>query len=219
MSVAIITAVWGTYWDRFGQAFQDSTANLDPAAAQVIVASPTPLDVADHVQNVQFSGERMWDSFSAAAQAVTADWIWAVGIDDTYPTDALVDLPQDCDVISVAGQRSDGIHWAANPNGYDKILGIGYNPMQGSCIVHRHVWQLAPWRRVVWPDWMQWLEIRKLGLKVAFDPKPRYHFLRHDGAHSMNASAIGEAEIDQMRGILRAGHVKPGLVFPPEPVE
>ena len=219
MSVAIITAVWGTYWDRFGQAFQDSTANLDPAAAQVIVASPMALDVADHVQNVEFSGERMWDSFSAAAQAVTADWIWAVGIDDTYPTDALVDLPQDCDVISVAGQRSDGIQWAANPNGYDKILGIGYNPMQGSCIVRRHVWQLAPWRRVVWPDWMQWLEIRKLGLKVAFDPKPRYHFLRHDGAHSMNASAIGEAEIDQMRGILRAGHVKPGLVFPPEPVE
>ena len=218
MSVAIITAVWGNYWERFGRQFQDSTAALNPAAAQIIVASPTPLEVDPHVTVVPCE-QLMWDSFSDAARAVTADWIWAVGIDDTYPTDALADLPTGCDVISVAGRRADGIPWAADESGFRRILQIGHNPMQGSCIVRRDVWPLAPWRRVVWPDWMQWLEIRKLRLNVAFDRRPRYDFIRHDGAHSMHGSATGEAEIAQMRNILNWHNVRPDTVFPPEIVD
>jgi hypothetical protein len=218
VSVAIITAAWGRYWAEFGDQFQASTAALQPAAAQVIVASPEQLYVAPHVTNVR-SSINMWDSFSDAASHVTADWIWAVGVDDTYPVDALADLPEDCDVISVAAQRADGAPWAANPNGFVKMLGVSYNPMLGSCIVRRHVWGMVPWRRVVWPDWMQWLEIHKLGLSVRFDKRPRYFFTRHEGAHSMNPSVQGQAEIDHMRGILQNHDVVPGVMFPPELVD
>ena len=215
-SYAVIVSVWGDYWERFGEGFIKNVQGLSPQPDEVIVASSVPIDLPAGFTNV-ISDVMMWDSFNDAVNASSAEWVWPVGVDDRFCEGAFDGLPVDCDVISLTGVRSDnGGLFQADSDAYSWMLNNPNNPMSGSVMMKRHVWDSCPWRRVVWPDWVQWLEIKKLGFNVKFDRVDRFTFVRHDGAHSARPSSLGQQQCDEMRKILREYNVVPGVEFPPQ---
>lgn len=203
MSIAIATASWNGYWERFGKEFSASLEDMNPWADEVIVVANHELDAPHWVRQVRArSLMPMWDWFNEAVEACQSEWVICPGADDTFMPCALCDLDLGGDVLAIAGNEN-GELWCAEEDEYQLMLDLPHNPMKGGVIFRRDVFLRFPWRRVCWPDWAQWLEFRHAGLDVRFDSTARFVHRRFDGAHSMKPTERGDVEIAELKNKLR----------------
>ena len=217
MSVAICLLVWGDYWERFGSMFIDNVSRLNPQPNEVIISSPEPLDLPDHWQNI-VEPHHKWNSWNNTMLAAKSEWVIPFSVDDEWFTNALdvvTGVEDDVQIIAFACMQN-GQHWGATRAGLESILDVPHNPMLGGAIFRRSIFPTILYRQVVWNDWIQWMEIRKLGLKVVFKNEPIMNHIRHPGAYSAQPNSNGELQCEQMRAILRVHDVVPGIEFPPE---
>jgi hypothetical protein len=216
MSIAVCVTVWGDFWDRFGGQFIEQMEKLNTEPDEVIVSSPVPLNLPKHWHEI-VQPHHKWNNWNDTMFAANSDWVMPVGMDDIWYPDALdglTDVDDDVNIIAFPCMQ-DGHLWAANQEGFNQILHVSHNPMLGGSLIRRSVLWSIPYRQVVWNDWIQWMEIRKLGYKVAFKTKPICDHIRRDDSYSIRGDANGELQCEQMRAILREHEVVPGVEFPP----
>lgn len=217
MSISLCLLVWGNYWERFGDSFIDNVLRLDPAPDEVIISCPDILELPkDWIQIVQ--PHNKWGSWNDAMLTAKSEWVMPFSVDDEWFTDALdivKDVEDDVDIISYAAMQ-EGQLWAASAEGLENILHSSHNPMLGGCIIRRSILPTIPFREVVWNDWINWMEIRKLNYKVVFPTKPIMDHIRREDSYSIRGDANGELQCEQMRAILRQHSVVPGVEFPPQ---
>ena len=214
MSFCILHSCSIEYWEKFGETFSEMLEVMSPQADEVIIASLIPLPVPSFIRNIQ-TKELFWDGCYDAAKATKCDWILPLGVDMVMMPDGLVGLDYDCDVISIAGITSDNRPFKADPYGYERIMEIDHNPMSGMPVLSRETALRFPPRRSPYADWINWMEFRKAGLRVAFDEKVRFIHVRHPEAISYSPHPKGEADVRLMRELLREHDVAPGMDFPP----
>jgi len=216
MSIAVCVTVWGNYWEKFGALFIEQMEKLNTEPDEIIISSPEPLKLPKHwIEIIQ--PHHKWSNWNDTISSARSEWVCPAGLDDIWfadGLDGLTDVADDVDVISAAWMEN-GALWAADPTGFQNILHSSHNPMLGMTIWRKSIAHKIPYRQVVWNDWIQWMEIRKLGLKVEFKTKPVGDHIRHPDAYSMRPDAHGELQCEQMRAILREHDVVPGVEFPP----
>lgn len=206
MSIAIATACWGIYWERFGVRFANSIAKLNRKPDETIVVgevevAPIWIDTPRPVSPVC-----QWDWFNEAVQHSTSEWVLCLGIDDEILPAGLDDLPLTGDVVSITGLEN-GEPWRADRDGWRNLLSITENPMRGGTIFRRDVFLRYPWRRMRLCDWAQWIEFKHAQLEVRFDETPRFIHHRHVHANSMRVIVESEREISHFKKRLRCGSV------------
>ena len=217
MTIAVCVVVWGDFWSRFGGQFIEQMEKLNTEPDEVIVSSPVPLNLPKHWVEI-LQPHQKWDSWNDTMLTARSEWIMPVGMDDIWYADALdglTDVEDDIDVICNPWMQN-GQLWAADPIGFENILHSSHNPMLGGALFRKSIIHTIPYRRVVWNDWIQWMEIRKLGYKVAFRGNPCGDHIRREDSYSIRGDANGELECEQMRAILRQHNVVPGVEFPPQ---
>ena len=216
MSIAVCVTVWGDFWDRYGEQFIEQMSKLNTEPDEVIVSSPKSLKLPKHWHEI-IQPHHKWSNWNDTMFAAWSDWVMPVGMDDIWFPDALdglTDVDEDVKIICNPWMQ-DGQVWAATQEGLDQILHVSHNPMLGGNLIRRSVLWSIPYRQVVWNDWIQWMEIKKLGYKVAFRGNPAYEHIRRSDSYSIAPKANGELECEQMRAILREHEVVPGVEFPP----
>ena len=216
MSIAVCVTVWGDFWDRFGDQFIEQMSKLNTEPDEVIVSSPKPLNLPKHWHEI-VQPHHKWSNWNDTMFAAWSDWVMPVGMDDIWYPDALdglTDVDEDVKIICNPWMQ-DGQLWNATQEGFDQILNVSHNPMVGGYLIRRSVLWSIPYRQVVWNDWIQWMEIKKLGYKVAFRGNPCGEHIRRPDSYSIAPKANGELECEQMRTILREHEVVPGVEFPP----
>ena len=216
MSIAVCVIVWGDFWDRFGEQFIEQMEKLNTEPDEVIVSSPVPLNLPKHwVEIVQ--PHHKWSNWNDTMFTAHSEWVMPVGMDDIWYPDALdglTDVDEDVKIICNPWMQ-DGQVWASTEEGFNQILHVSHNPMMGGLLIRRSVLWSIPYRQVVWNDWIQWMEIKKLGYKVAFRGNPCADHIRRPDSYSIAPKSNGELECEQMRAILREHEVVPGVEFPP----
>jgi hypothetical protein len=216
MSIAVCVTVWGDFWDRFGGQFVEQMEKLNTEPDEVIVSSPVPLNLPKHWHEI-VQPHHKWSNWNDTMFAANSDWVMPVGMDDIWFPDALdglTDVDDDVNIIAFPCMQ-DGYLWSATEEGFKQILHVSHNPMLGGSLIRRSVLWSIPYRQVVWNDWIQWMEVRKLGYKVAFKTKPICDHIRREDSYSIRGDANGELQCEQMRAILREHEVIPGVEFPP----
>ena len=216
MSIAICTTVWGTFWDRFGAQFIEQMEKLNTEPDEVIVSSPVPLNLPKHWHEI-VQPHNKWDCWNDTMFAARSEWVMPVGMDDIWFPDALdglTDVEDDVDVISVPCMEN-GKRWEATNDGYNQLLELPYNPMQGAYLIRRSRLNAVPFRHVVYNDWMQFMEMKKLNYKITFKTMPIVDHIRRPDSYSIGVIPGGVEECEQMRQILLKYDVVPGTEFPP----
>ena len=216
MSIAVCVTVWGDFWDRFGVQFIEQMSKLNTQPDEVIVSSPKPLNLPKHWHEI-VQPHHKWSNWNDTMFAAWSDWVMPTGMDDIWYPDALdglTDVADDVNIITYPWTQ-DGTINGPTQEGFDQILHVSHNPMVGGYLIRRSVLWSIPFRQVVWNDWIQWMEIKKLGYKVAFKPRPVCEHIRRPDSYSIAPKANGELECEQMRAILREHEVVPGVAFPP----
>jgi hypothetical protein len=94
--VTIVSCVYGSSHDRFVDEWAEAVSHLDPAPADVIVASDRDRQIPG--ASVMYS-RCPWDHPQAfylqmAAMVAGTDWVWIVDIDDLPFTDGLAGLDE-----------------------------------------------------------------------------------------------------------------------------
>ena len=218
MSIAIISTVWGDYWEKFGSQFVESMSNLNTKPDEILISSPEPLELPEGWVNI-VQPLHKWNCWNDLMLMAKSDWLIVVGMDDIWfpdGLDGLADVEDDVDIQAVACLEN-GMIWDADPIGFENILHSNHNPMRGGSAIRRSVVEKVLYRETIWCDWIQWMEIRKLGFKVKFRTSPLLlDHIRHPDAYSIRGDANGELQCEQMRAILRQHNVVPGIEFPPQ---
>ena len=216
MSIAVCVTVWGDFWDRFGEQFVEQMEKLNTEPDEVIVSSPKPLNLPKHWHEI-IQPHHKWNNWNDTMFAAHSDWVMPSGMDDIWYPDALdglTDVDEDVNIITYPWTQ-DGTVNSPTQEGFDQILNVSHNPMVGGYLIRRSILWSIPYRQVVWNDWIQWMEIKKLGYKVAFRGNPGGEHIRRPDSYSIAPKANGELECEQMRAILREHEVVPGVEFPP----
>lgn len=214
MSFCLLHSCSIEYWERFGQTYSEMIEAMSPQPDEVIVASLVPLNVPSFIRNIE-TKELFWDGCYEAAVACESKWIVPLGIDMIMKPDGLANLDRDCDVISIAGVMSDGRPFKADPQGYERIFDIDWNPMSGMPVIRREIAVRFPPRRTPYADWINWFEFKKAGLRVEFDEQVRFIHVRHPNAISYSPNPKGEADVRVMRDLFKQHEIAPGMDFPP----
>lgn len=216
MTIAICTTVWGDFWQRFGQQFIEQMAKLNTQPDEIIISSPEPLDVPVTWHNI-VQPHNKWDCWNDTMFAAKSKWVMPVGMDDIWFADGLdgiTDVDDDVDVISVSCMEN-GDFWEAYLFGYNGILESPHNPMKGAYLIRRSMFDAVPFRHVIYNDWMQFMEMKKLNYKIAFKTTPVCDHIRRSDSYSIGVIPGGIDEIEQMRQILLNHNVISGTEFPP----
>ena len=216
MTIAICATVWGDFWQRFGQQFIEQMEKLNTEPDEIIISSPVPLNLPKHWHEI-VQPHNKWDCWNDTMFAAKSEWVMPVGMDDIWFADGLdgiTDVDDDIDVISVTCMEN-GDFWEAHLFGYNNILELPHNPMKGAYLIRRSKLDAVPFRHVVYNDWMQFMEMKKLYYKIAFKTTPVCDHIRRPDSYSIGVIPAGIDEIEQMRQILLSHDVIPGTEFPP----
>lgn len=200
--VAFVTAAWGGYLEKFGREWIEAIARMNPRPKDVVIVSDHELDAPSWVRQFRpVSSVHNWDWFNEAVQHARAEWVVCVGIDDLFHSNGLARLKLEGDAVAFAHTHVGNL-MAPTADGYAKIMERSDNPMYGGAVFRRDVFLRFPWRRVVFPDWYQWIEFRHAGVDVRCDPTPRFVWRRHKAAHSSNRHPRAMEQIVELKSRL-----------------
>lgn len=215
--IGIAVACWGDYWERFGNDFVASMEMLNPRPADVVVVTDQPITCPDFIRVIRpKSSVQLWDWFNEAVEECAAEWVIVPGIDDVYFVNALADVVLEGDAIAMGLLELGRSHATPGQSHWDtSILADNAPDAWYPLICRREVFLRFPWRRAINPDSLQLLEMRKAGIDMRFDSRPRFDHRRHPTAHSAVERPDGKAQIADMKRWLRHGNVPTGADWPP----
>lgn len=218
-NLTLVSASWGDeYWSKYGYDWHQSIENLDVQPAHVIIATDRKLPLGSGYQQIELREPYHWDAFNCAVEAANTEWVAGLAIDDRLPPDAFVDIDMSGDVEASMGIDSNGNAMRPTQAKWSEIMTSDWYPLSGYQIIRRDVWMKYPYRPVEWPDWIQALEWKAGGVRVAFSDRVRHNYTLHDKQHSrVKDSGVAMDRIRLVKDMIRNGGIKPGNTWPPEP--
>lgn len=183
MSVTVISCLYGSTHDRFYMDWLAAVHKLDPAPAEVIVATDRYRHLTDGVLEVfhRNNSFRFPQAFylNKALDAVETDWIWQLDIDDLAFPDALADIDlQGVDVFQMGYERSDGlIHLPRADGPLNQYVA-------GSLIRTGAIRHIGGFRDVEHQDSDIWKRLLEVGAVFAAADRPRFYYRRHTDART-----------------------------------
>jgi hypothetical protein len=209
--------VWGDYWERFGDGWVDSIWALDPAPAEVIVATDRLLKLPVGWKQTDLREPYFWESVHHVCRQASYEYVAPVAIDDRMPVDGLADLVLEGDIIVSGHKDSDGTVKIPKREDYERAFDTPFYTLSGYAVFKKDVFERIPLRPIMWPDWVASIEYLQHGLDVRFEDRVRYHYTLHKDQHSRKGDfgiALKNVGLAQM--MARNGGLKPGAVWPPE---
>jgi hypothetical protein len=216
--VAIVTASWGSYWKQFGHQFVASIRAMQPFPAEVIIVTDQDIKVPEWIRVVPpRSDVQKWDWFNEGVEATIAEWVMIGSVDDPMFWDGLADINLTGDLVSTTCHQEGHVETFPGRTYWDRVfLEPQTTAVWTGAVFRRDVFLRFPWRRVVYSDWMQLLELRYANAAISFDRKPRFIHRWQAGSHSYTPSATGDKQIRELKRLLVAGGVQPGIEWPPK---
>jgi hypothetical protein len=217
-NLTLIGASWGAeYFERWGDRWLASILALDPAPAQIVVATDRELPLPSHFKQVRAEQPYHWEAFNGAARAVETEWLCGLALDDTLPPDALQDIDMSGDVEASWALDSNGTLMKPRQEKWMNILNEDWYPLSGYQIIKRDVFLAFPYRPIEWPDWVQALEWRDAGIQVRFTERVRQNYTLHADQHSrVRNYEVAMARIRMAKQMIMTRGMKPGNCWPPE---
>ena len=204
-NVTCISVAYGDYWDLFAEQWINSIKQLDPAAADVILVTDVPRNIVG-IRNISIGDGHMADYFNAAVAEVDTPWLVMSGFDDIWLPQAMKPFDTNADAYGYPMLRTGLLNGLFGySGGYESILEVTHNPMLGGVFHRTALMREMPFRRMGWFDWAHYAEMRAKGKSYMASDEPRAIQVRHQRAHSIEANAAYQEEIERFKAQLRAG--------------
>ena len=185
-SVTVISCLYGRTHDRFLWEWLSAVRQLDPAPAEVIIATDRYRHITDGALEVfrrHNDGTRYPQAFylNKALEQVETEWVWIHDIDDLAFPDALEGLDDvDADVFQMGYLRSDGLVYLPPELAAAEVLASPRNPfVAGSCVRTEALRAVGGFPDIAFQDWGLWLQLARAGATFAASDRPRFHYRRH----------------------------------------
>lgn len=190
------------------------------APGEVVIVTDQQISVpSSWIVKRPVSSIRMWDWFNEAVEHCTSEWIIVPGIDDIYFPNAFTDISLIGDVVFICLVHN-GIagHFPSLDEWRDRVLRLDSNPGWMPIICRRDAFLKYPWRRIIYPDWLQIIEFRYHELIISIDPTPRFTHRVHRSNHSGISwhQSIGFSQVRFVQKVMQSEPVMPGPEWPPQ---
>ena len=217
VGVTLVSMVWGDYWGRFGDEWIDSVWALDPAPAEVILATDKLRQLPVGWKQVDLVEPKHWGTIHHLFRCASQDYVAPLMVDDRMPPNGLADLVLEGDII-VSGHLDsfDAVRMPRREN-YERAFDAPFYTLSGYAVYKKDVFERIPYRPIMWADWVASIEYLQHGLDVRFEDRVRMFYTLHDDQHSRKGNfdvALRNVGLAQM--MARNGGLKPGAVWPPE---
>lgn len=217
--VCLVGFCWGDFWGRYGKQWVENLQALETQPERFLLFTDKPVDLPAGWDQQITEQRTIWD-FTNHDQ-VQCETKYAAGLmmDDMMPADALNDLVLGSDII-VSGHRDTlGNVNIPTRERYENCLDEPWYPLSGYHIYRTDLFKDIPLRPVDWCDWIAMFEWYQHGLTLHFDGRVRQLYTIRDGQYSQPKNPKqARANINLMRDLIRSGGVKPGAVWPPQPL-
>ena len=183
--VTVISCLYGRTHDRFLWEWLNAVRRLDPAPAEVIIATDRFRHITDGALEVfrrRNHGWRYPQAFylNKALEHVETEWVWQLDVDDIAFADALDGISFDTApyVVQMGFERSDGLihlpQWGGPINQY----------VAGSLIRTSAIRHVGGFRDVEHQDSDLWERLIEAGYVFASADRPRFFYRRHGEART-----------------------------------
>lgn len=217
--VALVGFCWGDFWERFGAQWIETVEALNPQPERILLLTDKPVSLPFGWDQEHTEHSTIWDVINNGYVKAETKYVAGLAMDDSMPKDALYDLKLDVDVV-VSGHRDTlGNINIPTRERYENCLDEPWYPLSGYHVMRSDLFTEIPLRPVDWCDWINMFEWFQHGLNLHFDGRVRQLYTIRDGQYSQPKNPKqARANINLMRDLIRNGGVKPGAVWPPEPL-
>jgi len=196
-NVTVISCLYGRTHDRFLPEWLAAVRQLDPAPAEVIIATDHYRHLTDGVFEVfrrRNDGSRYPQAFylNQALEHVETEWIWQLDIDDVAFPDALDGIETvTADVFQMGYERSDGLVYLPPIVSPEYLAGRNVY-VAGSCIRTDTLRSVGGFPDLAFQDWGLWRELARTGATFAASDRPRFHYRRHGATRGERELTIAD---------------------------
>lgn len=217
VGVTLVSMVWGDYWGRFGDEWIESVWALDPAPAEVILATDKLRQLPVGWKQVDLVEPGHWEGLHNVIRYASQDYVVPLMVDDRMPVDGLADLVLEGDIIVSGHKDSAGTVNIPEKADYERAFDVPFYTLTGFAVYKRDVFERIPYRPIMWADWVASIEYLQHGLDVRFEDRVRQLYTLHPDQHSRSSDfAEARRNVRHAQMMARNGGMKPGAVWPPE---
>jgi hypothetical protein len=217
--VCLVGFCWGNFWEKFGEQWITNLEQLETKPERIILFTDRHVDLPFGWGQQITEHRTIWDFCNYEIVKCETKYVAGLMMDDKMPVDGLSDLALGADVVVSGHLDTLGNVNIPTRERYENCLDEPWYPLSGY-----HVWKCdlfveIPLRPVDWCDWINMFEWFQHGIDLHFDGKVRQLYAIRDGQYSQPKNPKqARANINLMRDMVRNGGVKPGSVWPPEPL-
>lgn len=203
VNTTVISCLYGNTHDRFLGDWLTAVHRLDPAPAEVIVATDRYRHITDGVLETFWrrnDGSRHPQAFylNKALDQVETEWVWIHDIDDVAFPDALAGIENvHGDVWQLGYERSDGLLYLPPQLSAEAVLESARNMfVAGSCVRTEALRSVGGFPDLALQDWALWRLLARAG--ATFTSSGRAHFLyrRHTDARGEHELTLDRRDFD-----------------------
>ena len=197
MSVTVATANWNGFWGKYGDRWTECVRAMSPAPDRVIVASDEPIKTDFDV--VICHTKTLGPMRNAAIEITDTDWFVPSDLDDIPLPNYVDGLHCGSDIHAFSymyGDRTYGFTPSMWTDAFSPNTG---NPIASCSAYKTELAKKVKYRDIGWEDWAFWLDMKKTGATVHYDPIPRWVYMRPPNSLSQQDVARKEEEILRMK--------------------
>jgi hypothetical protein len=215
----VVTVALGEKYVSLLPQWAESVSALERKPDQItIVGDVLPSKIKVRLEELLGEGGFYWEKFkikpknhaqvllNQAIEATDAEWICKLDVDDIIYPHALNYL-DDCDAdIYCFGVTWQGHQVKAKPATRIDILSSQYNLVHPCSPFKKWVWEKAPFRDMIFEDWIFWIEAAHNGAKFVQSEHIDYFYdMKPEGAYQsadQAASELGVLAVKRELGIV-----------------
>lgn len=204
MSITVVSTVWGDWFDKYGDGFNETLENA--GCEHAVLVSDRKVPVTDCVELVVKERSTHADFLNVATPLVQTDWILAMGFDDLLLENAMDPIETGADIYGfpfVMGGLRSGV--ASYLGDYENTWRLGHNPMAGGFAYRKELLLEVPWRDFLYLDWIHFCETSFLGKTFQPSDVPRIMWVRREDSLSLTGNAEAHAQVYNFQAELAGG--------------
>lgn len=210
MSITVASTVWGDWFEKYGEAFNDT---LEQAGCEhAVLVSDRKVPVTDCVELVVRERSNHADFLNAATHVAQTDWILHLGFDDLLLENAVDPIETDADIYGfpflISGLRSGVAKYLGD---YENTWRLGHNPMAGGFAYRKELLLEVPFRDFIYLDWIHFCETSYLGKTFESSDVPRTMWVRREDSLSLRGNSEAHAQVHNFQADLAEGLIHEGV--------
>jgi len=210
MNLTVCSAVYGNFFDRFGDHFISMLEEAN--CEQAILVSDKQVPVPSFIKLVVRDFVNLADLLNAVPDVLETDWALWMGFDDRVLPTGLSDIHSEADIYGwphiMTGLRSGLSGYSGD---YENTWKLGHNPMAGGFAYRKELLQEIPFRDYIYLDWIHFCETSYFGKTFEFSPEPRTEWVRREDSLALGANREAHSEVYEFQYKLSQGTIQKGV--------